>query len=157
MNKKISILVLVLAILFMDAHYSSAGEALSAEEITKEISNNISEEYITCSVYYFIASEGLKRSGDLKTAAKSEEAANKSLNFALVAANKGRTQEMAQKVTLARYELTMKSMVNEIDKDVSNMSVLINKYADRCKEIMEKPDKMMDEWADKILRKHNLK
>ncbi len=148
-KKGISITILVLVILSMGAQYLTAGEILNPGEISKEISNNVSEEYVTCASYYSIASEAIRRSGDLETAATLEEARNATLQYALIAAKDGRTKEMAEKVTLARLDLNMKSMTNEIDNDIGNISILMNKYADRCKEIMEYPDK--------ILRKHNLK
>ena len=61
---------------------------------------------------------------------------------------------MAEKVTIARLELDVKSMASEIGKDISNISILMNKYSNRCEEIMEDPDKMMNEWVEKILKRH---
>ena len=156
-NKGISIKIWGIVILFMGAQYVIAGEALNSNEISKEISNNVSEEYVTCAAYYSIAAEALRRSGELETAAKMAESRNSALQYALIAAKEGRTQEMAEKVTLARLDLNMKSMTNEIDNDIGNISILMNRYADRCKEIMENPDKIMAEWADKILKKHIIK
>jgi len=157
MKKLILKMILIPLILFTGAQYLSAEEIPSPEDIAKEINNNISYEYITCAAYFFFSSEALRRSGDLETAAKYEEYRNSAMEFALIAAKKGRTQEMAEKVTMARLDLEMKSMLNEIDKDVSNISILINKYCDHCKEIMENSDRMMSEWTDKILKKHGLK
>ena len=108
-NKGISITILSLAILFMGAQYLTAGEIPSSDEISKEISNNISEEYVTCVAYYSIASEAIRRSGDLKTAVKFEEARNVALQYALIVAKEGRTKEMAENITLARLNLNMKS------------------------------------------------
>jgi hypothetical protein len=157
LNKAVSIIVLSIGILFLSDQYLVAEKEFSSDEIIKEVSNNISEEYVTCSAFYFYSSEGLRRSGDIKTALKYEEYRNKAANFALIAAKKGRTQEIAEKVTLARLDLEMKSMLNEIDSDISNISILMNKYLDHCKEIMEDPNKIMEEWTEKILKKHNLK
>lgn len=155
-KKKLSIF-LVLLIYVMCIQSLFAEEVVNSNEISKELSNNVSEEYVTCAAYYSIASEAIRRSGDIKTAVKYEEARDAALQYALIAAKEGRTKEMAEKVTLARLDLNMKSMTKEIDNDIGNISVLMNKYADRCKEILENPDKIMAEWTDKILRKHNLK
>ena len=146
-----------LLLLFVMPQYSTAEEPPDANELTKEMANNVSEEYVICAAYYMIACEGVRRSGDLTTAQRIEGARDRALDYALVAARKGRTEEMAQKVTLARLELNVKSMRAEIDGDISNVSILMNKYAARCKEIMEDPDKVMDEWMGKVLKKHNLK
>ena len=156
MNKFVSILILSL-VFFMGVQYLIAEEIPKTDEISKEVSNNISEEFVTCAAYFSIASEAIRRSNDPETATKMERARDASLRYALIAAKNGRTAEMAEKVTIARFDLNMKSMTNEIDNDIGNISILMNKYAGRCKEIMESPEKMMAEWTDKVLRKHNLK
>ena len=114
-------------------------------------------EYVTCAACFSWASEALRRSGDFETAAKYEGYRNSAVGYALIAAKEGRTQEMAEKVTMARLDLEMKSMMKEIDEDVANISILMNKYSDHCKEIVENPDRTISEWTDKMLRKHNLK
>jgi hypothetical protein len=144
-SKGVSIITLGLVILCVGAQCSIAEEVPNFDEIINEISNIISEEFVTCSAYYSIASEGIRRAGHLKSAEKSEKISDTALKYALISAKKGRTQEMAEKVTLARLELNMKLMTNEIDNEFTNISILINKYSYRCKEIMENPDKMMDE------------
>jgi len=157
LNKVIPTIIFLPALLFIGALYLTAEEILDSNEISREISNNISMEYVTCAAYSFCASEAFKRSGDLETAAKYEEYRNSAVGYALIAAKDGRTQEMAEKVTMARLDLKMKSMMSEIDKDIANISILMNKYSGHCKEIMEDPDRMMSEWTDKMLKKHNLK
>ena len=156
LNKGISIIILVLAILFMSKQYLFAGEISNSDEIIMEISNNISEEYVTCSAFYIISSKGLKRSGDLETASKYEDYSISAIQAALISSKKGRTQEMAEKVTSSRLDIEVKAMLKDIDNDISNISILTNKYLDHCKEIMEDPNKIVAEWTDKILKRHNL-
>jgi 1-aminocyclopropane-1-carboxylate deaminase/D-cysteine desulfhydrase-like pyridoxal-dependent ACC family enzyme len=45
-------------------------------------------------------------------------------------------------------------MFKEIDNNVSNISILMNKYGFRCKGAMENPEAMMKEWGNKVLDKH---
>ena len=156
-NKAISIIVFGMAILFIGSQCLFAEENLYSDEIVKEISNNVSEEYITCAAYFSIVSEAMRRSGDAEVASKYEAYRDLAVQYALIAAKEGRTQEMAERVSLARFELNVKSMTNEIDNDIGNISILLNKYSARCKEIMEDPEKVMVEWGDKILEKHKLK
>jgi hypothetical protein len=150
-------IILLLIMLLMGARYLTAGEVFNADEVAKEVANNVSEEYVACAAYYMIACEGVRRSGDPKTAAKLEETRDIALEYAVISAKEGRTKEMAEKVTLARLELNVKSMRDQIGNDISNISILINKHSARCKEIMEKPDKVMVEWTDKILRRNDVK
>lgn len=152
-----SIMILVLTILFTGVHCLMAEELSNSDERSREISNNVSEEYVTCAAYFGIASEAVRRSGENEVSANFEKARDAALEYALISASQGRTKEMAQKVTLSRLELNMKSMTSEIDNNVENISILINKHAQRCKEIMDYPEKMMDEWADKVLKRHKLK
>ena len=63
---------------------------------------------------------------------------------------------MAEKVTSSRLDIEVKAMLKDIDNDISNISILTNKHLDHCKEIMEDPNKMVAEWTDKILKRHNL-
>jgi hypothetical protein len=156
LNKAASIFILSLAILFMGEQYLFAEKDFNSEEIIKEVSNNISHEYCSCSAFYFILSRGLRRSGELKSASKYEEISLSAAMFAIEASQEGRTQEMAEKVTKARLSLEMKSMMNEINNDYSNASILLDKYLLHCKEIMEDPDKFMEEMMEKILKRHNL-
>jgi len=116
------------AILFMSIQCAIAGEVPNSDETAKQISNNISHEFVTCAAYYSFASEGFRRSGHLEDALKIDEARKASIGYALIVAKNGRTQKMAEKVTLSRYELEIKSMGKEIENDISNISILINKY-----------------------------
>lgn len=155
-NKAVLIFILSLASLFMGEQYLFAEKDFNGEAIIKEVSNNISHAYCSCSAFYFILSRGLKRSGELKGASKYEEISQSAFTFAFEASKEGRTQEMAEKVTMARLSLEMKSMMNEIDNDYSNASILLDKYLLHCKEIMENPDKFTEEMMEKILKRHNL-
>lgn len=68
LNKGASIVLLVLATLFifMGAQYLNAEEVHNSDEITKEISNNISFEYVTCAAYFFFHLKLLDTQGILK-------------------------------------------------------------------------------------------
>ena len=153
---KATLLVIALIVFCAAPTPHAADQTPNSAEIIKEILNNVSEEYVTCAVYFSIASEALRRSGNAESAAEAQEAQNKALEVAFFAAQKGRTQEMAEKVTHARLELATKSMMNEINNDIGNISILINNYAGRCKQIMENPDKVMKEWSDEIFKKYNV-
>ena len=154
--KGISIIFLGIGVLFTSVENLTAGDVPDAEEIGKEIANNVSEEFVICAAFYSICTEAVSRSGDPQTVPRYEEAFDAALYYALTAAKKGRTQEMAEKVTLARLELYMKSMTGEIDNDMGNISILLNKYLYRCILVMENPAKVFDDWSEKIFRKYGL-
>jgi hypothetical protein len=53
------------------------------------------------------------------------------------------------KVTQARIELDVKAMMKEIDNNWSNGAILINKYGESCKEIIENPEGRLEYWLSK--------
>lgn len=54
-----------------------------------------------------------------------------------------------EKVTRARTEMAVKSMMKEIDNDSANYSILLNKYGDRCSEIVADPTARMNYWLQR--------
>lgn len=142
----------IIVLLFLAA--TDVASSDQSAEMVKEVTNNISSEFAQCAAYFTISSEALKRAGENPTADKYRKTSDTALEYALIAAQEGRTAAMAQKVTLARFEAGMKEMLEEIDKDVSNIAILQNKYGLRCKNSMERPEDMMKEWQDKVLQKY---
>jgi hypothetical protein len=55
----------------------------------------------------------------------------------------------SEKLTRARTEMAVKSMMKEIDNDSANYSILLNKYAEQCSEIVADPTARMDFWLKK--------
>lgn len=135
----------------------SMSSAASSDEhtkgIMKEAANNVSSELVECSMYFEISSEGLRRSGQRDAADAYKSVSEVALDRALAAAQLGRSAEMAEKVTLARAELALKDMIAEMENDISNISILQNNYATRCKTVLEHPKRIMEEWVNKAMSK----
>lgn len=126
-------------------------------EVINEISNKISEEYITCGAYYTLLVEEIVNNGDSIALEMTKYSRNAALEYALIIAQEGRSQEMAEKTTLAKLELSMKSMQEQKNNDGEHFAILMNQYDNRCQEIMEYPDKIMGEWSYRVLKNHLLK
>jgi|GEM_PF-1433083 len=118
-----------------------------------EIFDNISSEFAECSSYFSIVSQAMKSAGHKTVADKYGQASDTAIKYALMTAEKIRNREMAQKVTLSRFEAGMKGMLKDMDNNIGNISILSNKYALRCKRALEEPEVMMKEWGKKILSK----
>ena len=146
-------LLLVLFQLVSGIQFIFAEEPSIPQDIMNEVTNNISDEYCNCAAYFMIVSEGFKRSNEIETAEQYIKVSETALKFADDFAKQSRTEEMAVKVTSARMEMYTKSMIKEIGNNIENISILMNKYGQRCKYIMEEPDKTMYEWANKIINK----
>lgn len=54
-----------------------------------------------------------------------------------------------EEVTKARIEMALKSMLKDIDNKLSNAAIVINKYGEFCKELLENPEARLQYWLDK--------
>lgn len=145
-------LLKVLLLLSLSANVLGSDQSA---EIAKEVSDNISSEYAQCAAFFMVSNGALERAGKTELAERYKKIQDRAVEYALIAARKGgRSEEMAQKVTLARLEIGTKRMLGEIDNDGSNISILLNKYATRCTSIMEQPERMMKEWLDQAMKKY---
>jgi hypothetical protein len=102
--------------------------------------NNLAHELAECAGFYVI-SQKILQAQEPKLAEQMNEAADRALDF-----SKTLTSE---KLTRARTEMAIKSMMKEIDNDAMNYSILLNKYADNCGEAVSDPMKRMEYWQKK--------
>ncbi len=103
--------------------------------------DNFSRELVICAAYYSVGAEGARR------VEKNEVA----LQMDLLA---GYLMEMARgyapdDVCLARYKLAFDDHVKTIDGDFANLSLLIVKYRDLCRQVTENPEARLQYWRDK--------
>lgn len=102
--------------------------------------NNLAHDFAQCAAYYTLASKGAgQRDPDL--AGKMNQAANFSLEMSTGLTN--------QKVAAARYNMSLKLMMDDMGDSFNNFSIVINQYADQCREIMDDPKKRLQYWQDK--------
>ena len=118
---------------------ASLQESSASDEETAR--NNLASELVECAAYYDIAAEGIRRTGNLEGAAVSEKAAQTALEIA--------RQYSRDEVVLARYKLAMEGHIKTIDGNYSNLSLLIVKYKDICKQALETPQDRLNYWRKK--------
>lgn len=134
--------------------YAYAGDVDPDSEFGKLV-NNASHDFVTCASFYTLLAQALRNSdfSDApELAIKQDEYREVALYYALTLAELTRTEKMAMKVTAARYEHELDSMQKEIEGNLSNMSILMIKHLESCKEKMENPAAFSKEWQDKILK-----
>ncbi len=102
--------------------------------------NNLAHELAECAGFYLLSSK-LIQAQKPELAEQSRQAAVSALAY-----SKALTSE---KLTHARTEMAIKSMLKEIDNDVVNYSILLNQYADQCSETVADPVTRMDYWSKK--------
>lgn len=102
--------------------------------------NNFAHELAECAGFYVISVKILQVQAP-ELAERSDNAADSALEY-----SKALTSE---KLTRARTEMAIKSMMKDIDNDSTNYSILLNKYADSCGEAVSDPVKRMEYWNKK--------
>jgi hypothetical protein len=127
----------------------------SAEALTAEVTENVATEYAECAAYFAIVQGAFASSGKPAESAKFKAVSDKAAEFSLLAARQSRAEDMATKVTLARFEMSLKAMQETINNDYSNISLLMNKHSDTCVEGMTDSAAVVKRLADRINAKHN--
>tara|TARA_B100000965_G_C19400363_1_gene672994 strand:+ start:300 stop:719 length:420 start_codon:yes stop_codon:yes gene_type:complete len=134
------LVIIVLSFLF-------SGNAISDEKKTYVL-NNLQEDFTTCYTYFKIAEEGLSRGKnvDEKTIAGLRRSSEISLQSAYLV---GEELNMKIEAMKARVKMSFEKMQKEIGSDFINFSVILDKYAYYCKEVIEKPEERMIYWENK--------
>ena len=131
----------ILIILFLS-------RSVIADEKQTYILNNLQEDFTTCYSYYKIAGEGISRGRELDQ--ETIDGLNRSADIALQSAYLiGQQLNMKTEAMSARVEMAFQKMSDEMGSDFINFSVILNKYAYYCKDVIEKPEQRMQYWESK--------
>ena len=102
------------------------------------------EEMATCSAYFTVVYQVLKRSDDKNDAERAEKfrgQMNEAVKYSLLMSG--------EKITLARTDKAIKAMIRKTDNNpAANLSVLYNEYGFLCMDVMENPFKRLKQWID---------
>jgi len=119
-----------------------------ADEKQTYVLNNLQEDFTTCYSYYKIAGEGISRGRELDQ--ETIDGLNRSADIALQSAYLiGQQLNMKTEAMSARVEMAFQKMSDEMGSDFINFSVILNKYAYYCKDVIEKPEQRMQYWENK--------
>ena len=106
--------------------------------------NNVHHEMAECAAYYRLSEAGMRKRGDEESISLANHQ-YKTLIILLQRANILHREE----TTIARMEMALKIMYEEMHDSWSNFSIVINKYTWRCKEVLENPEKRIRFYFDK--------
>jgi hypothetical protein len=134
--------VRILISLSLLVSFSTASWAQDPPLIDTEL-ENLAGSYAECAAYYRLVFFALEATGEPETAAAYREFEDNALLISLVLASSGREQDMAVNVTNSRVEMNMQLMKQEVDNRNENISILINKYQLKCKELSENPSELV--------------
>jgi len=146
MKKLLSILVL--SLLLSGNSYAETTE----EKRSHYIYNNLSLEYTECQHYYLIASEAVKTndpdSNIIKNFLQSSKLSSE------LAFMYGQEAGMTVEAMLARTKILVKEMLKPLNNNYANISILLNKYGEKCKSMIETPEVRNQYWINKANEKY---
>tara|TARA_X000000368_G_C22640272_1_gene540714 strand:- start:120 stop:566 length:447 start_codon:yes stop_codon:yes gene_type:complete len=146
MIKKI-ITFLFLSLLICCKSYAKTNEELRAEYVL----SNMQQDYITCYCFYKIGAEYIKKSdGEPNIIEGVEKSADTSLKLAH---ETGEIMGMVTEEMSLKVKLEMKKNLDLIDNDFNNASILLKKYAQNCKKLIENKKERISFWEEKAANK----
>jgi hypothetical protein len=133
--------------LFLSTHLFAQS---ASDKAMAWINSNLIDEHANCYVFYKISEEGLNR-----------DTTKPKVNYANITdslINKmsilGKQSSIKQETILAKIELSMKDFKNQTGGDFKNYSIILNKYGQFCKDLVEKPENRMKYWADRAIKEN---
>lgn len=127
-----------LAITILSAFLATTTSAYEPERAK----SNLASDFAECIAYYTISAEGLRRSGaEASLIDAAEKAASVAFELGADLSNLD--------VTGARAELALKEQTELMRHDYSNFAILINKYGEFCKQLLDHPEDRLKYWLAK--------
>ena len=144
----------ILKIFFLNLLIGNSAFAETKEqEKAKYVLLNMQQDYITCYSFYKIGAEYVRKSNsNNKIINGIEKSSNTSLRHVYETAELMgmQTQEMSSKI-----KSEIENQLNLIDNNFNNASVLLEKYAQTCKNLIENKKQRISFWEKKATEKFN--
>ena len=124
--------------------------SVKSDDMSDFIFTNLQQDFSDCYAYYKISEEGVRKSkSNTKDNAipKLVEASERSL---LGAAEVGGAINMKQEAMIARIQLALKDLGNQMGSDYANISILIVRYGDMCNDLINDPKNRTEYWRSKF-------
>ena len=121
------------------------------EKRAKYVLLNMQKDYITCYSFYKIGAEYIRKSnGDTNIIEGVEKSSDTSLKLAH---ETGEMMGMTNEEMSSKIKSEMKNQLNLIDNNFSNASILLEKYAQECKNLIEDKEQRISFWEKKANNK----
>ena len=119
------------------------------EKRAKYVLSNMQQDYITCYAFYKIGAEYIRKTeGSEKIIEGVEKSSDISLKFVH---ETGELMGMETKQMSSKVELEIKAQLNLIDNDFNKASILLEKYAKQCKNLIENKKQRIYFWEKKAI------
>ena len=153
--KKI-ILLIFLVLLFNNSIYADDKNELilkqsNEEKRAKFVLINMQKDYITCYSFYKIGAEYVRKSnGDNTIIDGIEKSSDTSLKLAY---ETGEIMGMTADKMSSKVESEIKNQLDLIDNNFNNASILLEKYAQTCKNLIENKKQRISFWEKQAANK----
>ena len=138
-----------MSLLFANVTHAETKE----EKRAKYVLQNMQQDYISCYSFYKIGSEYVKKSnGDKSTIDGIEKSSDVSLKLAH---DTGEIMGMTTEQMSLKVESKINKQLNLIDNNFSNASILLEKYSQNCKNLIENKKKRISFWEKRAKEKIN--
>ena len=139
--------ILTLSLLISNQTFAETKE----EKRAKYVLLNMQQDYIKCYSFYKIGAEYVRKSnGDPEIIKGIEKSSDNSLKLAH---DTGEIMEMSSDEMSKMVKSEMKKQLNQISNDFNNASILIEKYAQLCKNLTENKKQRISFWEKKAINK----
>ena len=141
---------LLFSIFLFLVNISFANAQSRSDKAMAWINSNLIDEHASCYVFYKISEEGLNRDTTkpkVNYTSTTESLINKMIIL-------GNYSSIKEETIIAKIELSMKDLKNQMGSDFKNYSILLNKYGQFCKDLVEKPDNRMKYWTDRAIKEN---
>tara|TARA_Y100000590_G_scaffold322122_1_gene364732 strand:- start:3326 stop:3796 length:471 start_codon:yes stop_codon:yes gene_type:complete len=152
-----NILIFILLLIFLSKNsFAEDKESLNSDINKKKLKAEyvlvkMKEDYISCYVFYTITAEGFRRSDEKKSFAKGlDRSAETSLK---------NIYEIGELLNLEIHKITndieleMESQSDEMGNRYINLSLIVDKYAVSCKDLIENKKKRINFWEKEAEKK----
>ncbi len=129
------------------------GSARTAEKLNPVETlafNNFHHEMVYCLSYYTIVIQMLKNRDEEKEAAKYKKVVD-ALTDRIIAV--GSLLGMKDEAAFARMRMAAREHMQDIDNNFINASILLEKYAEPCKTVVENSDSRIEYWMNEAATK----
>jgi hypothetical protein len=112
-----------------------------------QVLNNLQQDYVECTAYFFLLSGALQKKGEADLADEYQQ----SLTLTMSKANQlGGSIGISENATSARLEMAMELMRGKINDNFNNMSILLNEHRKPCKQIVDSPLIRVEHWINTL-------
>jgi hypothetical protein len=126
---------------------SAASTVSAVSQEAQQVFNNMAMEMAECAAYFGVVSIAMENSNKPTEGKQRRELMEKALQRAFMITKEAGLKD---ETVGARYKMSIDDMSKRIDKNTSNISILMTDYNELCIEAMTDPEKRARYWFERV-------